>query len=281
MTTLHNQILEVDERRPIVYDLYFEENALQKPIVIFCHGYKGFKDWGAWHLVAETFAKKGYFFLKFNFSHNGGTIEQPIDFPDLEAFAQNNYTKELDDLQQIISFLKTEETYQNEIDCTNINLIGHSRGGGIVLIKGEENPDVSKVITWAGVSDYKVRFQEGTDAFKEWKETGRTYVENARTKQQMPHDWQFYENFIQNEERLTIKRAVSALTKPYLILHGSNDPTVSVLEAKQLKKWNNEAELKLIDGADHVFGAQHPWKESKLPPHLKEVIDATIDFITS
>mgnify|MGYP000221090702 CR=1 FL=1 len=94
MTTLHNQILEVDERRPIVYDLYFEENALQKPIVIFCHGYKGFKDWGAWHLVAETFAKKGYFFLKFNFSHNGGTIEQPIDFPDLEAFAQNNYTKE-------------------------------------------------------------------------------------------------------------------------------------------------------------------------------------------
>ena len=58
------------------------------PLIIFCHGYKGFKDWGAWNLMAEAFAKIGFCFIKFNFSHNGGTIEQPIDFPDLEAFWQ-------------------------------------------------------------------------------------------------------------------------------------------------------------------------------------------------
>ena len=52
--------------------------------------------------MAKEFAKDGFCFIKFNFSHNGGTVEQPIDFPDLEAFGNNNYTKELDDLESVI-----------------------------------------------------------------------------------------------------------------------------------------------------------------------------------
>ena len=67
--------------KPIVTDLFYKQNNTKKPLVIFCHGYKGFKDWGAWNLVAETFAKSECFFVKFNFSHNGGTAENPIDFP--------------------------------------------------------------------------------------------------------------------------------------------------------------------------------------------------------
>ena len=42
----------------------------------------GFKDWGAWHLVQDFFTNKGYAFCKFNLSHNGGTVENGIDFPD-------------------------------------------------------------------------------------------------------------------------------------------------------------------------------------------------------
>ncbi|WP_317192062.1 hypothetical protein [Snuella sedimenti] len=55
--------------------------------------------------MAKTFANAGFLFIKFNFSHNGGTIEQPIDSPDLEAFALNNYTKELNDLDTVISWV--------------------------------------------------------------------------------------------------------------------------------------------------------------------------------
>ena len=80
-----NLILEGKHSKPILTDVFFKEDKTKKPIVIFCHGYKGFKDWGAWNLMAETFVKAGFFFIKFNFSHNGGTIEQPIDFPDLEC----------------------------------------------------------------------------------------------------------------------------------------------------------------------------------------------------
>ncbi len=93
-----NFIIGYNGQKPIVADVTYPQNSSHLPVVIFCHGYKGFKDWGAWGLVANAFAKEGFAFLKFNFSHNGGTFEQPIDFPDLEAFSEDNFTKQLDDL---------------------------------------------------------------------------------------------------------------------------------------------------------------------------------------
>lgn len=280
MNIERNNILNDDtNKKPIVFDTFYTPSGMPKPIVIFCHGYKGFKDWGAWNLVAEAFANAGFFFLKFNFSHNGGTVKRPVDFPDLEAFAKNNFTLELDDLQRIIDMITTTKKYAPEADGTNISLIGHSRGGGIVIIKAEEDPRIKKVISWAGVSDFKSRFKEGSDSFEAWKKTGVTHVENGRTKQQMPHYFQFYKNFKENEERLTIHRAVRELTIPYLIIHGNEDPTVSIEEAKQLHTWNNVSVLKVIPNADHVFGASHPWETSVLPSQLLEVIDATISFL--
>lgn len=269
MTIEKNQILTASGKKPILLDLYYEGDKTNKPTVVFCHGYKGFKDWGAWHLVAEAFSQAGFCFVKFNFSHNGGTVDNPIDFPDLEAFAQNNFTIELDDLDRVLSYLNRSQVF----------LIGHSRGSGIVLIKAVEDSRVHKVITWAGVSDYKARFYEGTDAFAQWKETGITYIENSRTKQQLPHYWQFYEDFIANKERLTIRRAVGALSKPQLIIHGDADPTVSIDEAYALQSWNPESQLQVIKGGDHVFGAKHPWEEGALPKDLERVVAFSIGFL--
>ncbi|PKA82999.1 alpha/beta hydrolase family protein [Ulvibacter sp. MAR_2010_11] len=273
MIVQQNNILQQDGAKPVVYDFYYNDTPEAKPVVIFCHGYKGFKDWGAWHLVAKAFAEAGFYFLKFNFSHNGGTVDQPIDFPDLEAFAQNNYSKEMSDLDKVLNFIVSE------IKPPSVYVIGHSRGGAIALLKAAEDARINKVVTWAGVSDFKVRFQEGSEAFKLWKQTGRTYVENSRTHQQLPHDWQFYEDFMANEERLTIKRAAQNLTKPLLLVHGGEDGTVPVKEAELLHSWNPHSKLEIIEGADHVFGASHPWETHVMPPLLKKAVDSTVDFL--
>ena len=135
MKTIKNIRVDGKHQKPIVTDVYYTDDNQLKPIIIFCHGYKGFKDWGTWDLMAETFAKEGFFFIKFNFSHNGGTFEQPIDFPDLEAFGNNNYTKELDDLESVLNWISNKTDFKNEINVDYISLIGHSRGGGIVLLK--------------------------------------------------------------------------------------------------------------------------------------------------
>ncbi|KJD36605.1 alpha/beta hydrolase [Tamlana sedimentorum] len=264
--------------KPIVTDVFFKQNNTKKPVIIFCHGYKGFKDWGAWNIMAETMAKANMFFIKFNFSHNGGTLEQPIDFPDLEAFGNNNYTKELDDLKSVIDWLFNNEDFKNEADLSHITLLGHSRSGGIVTIKAEEDIRITKVISLAGVADYGKRSSTIGD-LEQWQKDGVKYILNGRTKQKMPHYIQFYEDFIANEERLTIKRAVSKLKIPYLIIHGNDDTSVLIEEAFSLKEWCNHSELKIIDKANHVFGASHPWEKTELPKEFNEVVTLVLDFV--
>ncbi|MBV1922441.1 MAG: alpha/beta hydrolase [Flavobacteriaceae bacterium] len=274
-----NLILESKGQKPILLDVHFQKTNQPKPTVIFCHGFKGYKDWGAWHLVAEAFSKAGFFFVKFNFSHNGGTKEQPIDFPDLTAFSENNYSKELDDLDRVIDFMTTSNSFSEEINKETISLIGHSRGGGIVLIKSEENPIIKSVVTWAGVSDYKARFMEQSETFNEWKKSGVTYIVNGRTNQNMPLGFQFYQDFNENENRLTIRRAVKELQIPYLIIHGENDVTVTLKEAQLLKQWATKSSFKVIENGDHVFGAMHPWQQKELPKDLETATKDTIKFL--
>ena len=274
-----NLLLPRKGKKTIVYDVFYKADNIPKPVVIFCHGYKGYKDWGAWNLVAERFAEEGCFFLKFNFSHNGGTPKNPIDFPDLEAFAQNNFTKELDDLEDIINFISATDNFGNEINSNAISLIAHSRGAGIILIKASEEPRIKNVITWAGVSDFKERFQIGSSQFNDWKEKGITYIENSRTKQLMPHYFQFFQDFSANENRLSIKLAVQKLNIPLLVIQGSDDATVIEAEASLLHQWSPKSELEIIKNGDHSFGTIHPWKESELPKNLNKVVEKSIAFL--
>ncbi|MCH3881403.1 alpha/beta hydrolase family protein [Tenacibaculum aquimarinum] len=278
MRIIKNTVLQGKHNKPILTDVFYKETRQPKPIVIFCHGYKGFKDWGAWNLMAEAFANTGFFFVKFNFSHNGGTVEQPIDFPDLEAFGNNNYTKELDDLESVVDWVSNNTDFKNEVDTNNISLIGHSRAGGIVTIKAEEDARIKKVITLAGVSDFGSRSSTIGD-LEQWKKDGVKYVVNGRTKQQMPHFYQFYLDFKENEERLTIKRAVQNLQIPHLIIHGDNDASIFIKEAENQHLWNANSQFEVVKEADHVFGASHPWKSKSLPTHLLEVVDKCCNFI--
>lgn len=265
--------------KPILTDVIFLNNDKPKPVVIFCHGYKGFKDWGAWNEMGETFAREGYFFVKFNFSHNGTTVEDPTSFIDIEAFGENNYIKELDDLQSIIDWvLLPDIDFAQQIDHSEINLIGHSRGGGIVAIKAAEEERISRLITYSSVSDFGSRFPKEAQMEK-WEKRGVSYITNTRTKQQLPHHFQFFTNFKENEERLTISKAVKNLKIPHLIVHGSNDTSVPISDSGNLFEWSPYPDLLLVESADHVYDLSHPWTNRELPKAFAYVLDRTLKFL--
>ena len=265
--------------RPIATDVFYTNTEKNKPVLIFCHGYKGFKDWGAWNLMAEAFAKKGFFFIKFNFAFNGGTLEEPIDFPDLDAFGENTYTRELDDLHVLLTWIFSEEfPYADKVDPSRLNLMGHSRGGGVAVVKAAEDERIQKLITLAAVSDFGDRFPKGAE-LEAWRQKGIAYIENARTKQKMPHLYDFYEDFKNNEKRLTISRAAKELKIPALIIHGTGDPTVSVDNAHDLHEWILNSQLFLLKGSDHVFEISHPWENNHLSPAMEQVVEKTVEFM--
>ena len=265
--------------RPIPTDVFYSDRGKDKPVLLFCHGYKGFKDWGAWNLMAEEFAKNGFLFIKFNFAFNGGTLEEPIDFPDLDAFGENTYTKELDDLKVLIDWISSEGfPYADLVDLSRFTLMGHSRGGGIVVIKAAEDQRIQKLISLAAVSDFGDRFPKGEE-LEAWRQKGISYIENSRTKQKMPHLFDFYEDFKENEERLTISSSAQKLNIPYLIVHGTADPTVDVGNAHELNEWAKQSELFLLEGSDHVFGASHPWELEELPAAMEKIIKKATEFV--
>ena len=274
-----NKQLESPTNKPILYDVFSNPASKKQPLVVFCHGYKGFKDWGAWHLVAKAFMKANCCFVKFNFTHNGGTIEQPIDFPDLNAFAENNYTKELTDLKTMVNFLLSDAFSCSEfIDKNNVTVIGHSRGGGIASIFASEDSRVTKLITWASICDFGKRTATISE-LDQWRKDGVKYVLNGRTKQQMPHNYQFYEDYKANKDRLNIEVAVKALKIPHLIIHAKDDPSVKFDEALCLQQWNPNSQLITVDNANHVFNAKHPWDENDLPEALQLVADTSVSFV--
>lgn len=277
MFQVFNHTLPGKNDKPIVFDYGYLTNGQPKPVVLFAHGFKGFKDWGHFNKVMQFFIEEGFVFAKFNFSHNGGTLEQPIDFPDLEAFGNNNYSKELDDVNSMLDWITTNDFIPaQEIDRDKIYLIGHSRGGGISILAASEDERIKKVVTWAAVADFMSRLPQDLNT---WKETGVHHIANARTKQDMPMYYQFAEDLQANADRLNIQAAEARLSIPHLIIHGSADEAVNVSEAHALKGANPDAQLEIIAGAGHTFGAKHPDTNPDFPGESDQVMQLTLDFL--
>lgn len=248
-----------------------------KGFIVFLHGYKGFKDWGCWNLVARRFAEAGFGFFKANFSGNGTTPEAPEDFADLDAFAQNTYTKEVFDAQVMLDFVVAQRM-EWQAALAPVAIIGHSRGGGIATLLAAKNEAVDALITWAGVSDFSSRFLQG-EPMEQWKRDQVYYVRNARTGQELPHSIDWYDDFVANASALNIQTAVERFDRPMLIVHANNDEAVHVSEAISLHTWARHSELLRLDVGGHTFGAKHPWKEAALPAALNTVCEATLAFL--
>lgn len=268
-------ILDKEAPHPILCDISFPPSAIKMPLVIFCHGFKGFKDWGAWKLALDEIAQRANCYtVRFNFSMNGTTIDNPSAFVDLEAFGNNTYSQEQRDLEKVIDFFSKVD----EVSGQPIILIGHSRGGGGVILQGYHNPLVSAVVTLGGVSDFRKRFPHNS-RFTNWEQDGVFYVENKRTMQQLPQYFSFWLDYIENEKTLNVQHAAQHLRKPTLIIHGDEDESVHVKEAELLHQWIEGSDLQIIEGANHVLGAKHPYMDKILPKDLDKAVELIALFI--
>ena len=265
--------IEGSNGRKIAIDYRYKTTDKLVTPIVYIHGFKGFKDWGSSNKVADTFAENGFFYLKFNFSHNGVTQENPIDFLDLEAFGNNNYYLEFLELGLIIDWLEKENL---PIDFSKLAVIGHSRGGGIALLRTAQDTRIYKAITWASVSDFESRFPKDVS---EWETSGVVYIYNGRTEQNMPLNFQFYSSFYAHKQVLDIPKRCLDITQNVLVIHGTEDPAVGMEEAKEICRKVKYATLEIIENSGHTFGGFHPEKGNVLPSDLYKVVQLSIAFL--
>lgn len=257
--------------KTIYGDLTYDMQNTNTPLVIFVHGFKGFKDWGAHNLVARYFVQNGYRYLKFNLSHSGVTAEKPHDVTDLETFATNTISKEMLDVDIVINHAI------KFLGVTSVYLIGHSRGGGLSILQVANNPYVKGLITWSSIADFSSLWKKEQE--KEWRKTGKIEVLNARTKEKMPLNVTLLEDFEENEAKLDIISAAKQVNVPWLIVQGDDDVNVPFETAEKLANANPASRLVKIEGANHVYGALHPYPGETLPPQLFEVCEKSLRFL--
>ncbi|MFA7360015.1 MAG: prolyl oligopeptidase family serine peptidase [Candidatus Kapaibacterium sp.] len=256
---------------------YPEKTDSKLPLLVFCHGFKGFKDWGCFPYMFDTFANQNIFTVSFNFSLNGTDNEKanPIDFERLDNFAINTFSKELDDLGCVIDYLESQQENYN-YDFNKLILAGHSRGGGIAILKAAEDKRIKKLVVLASVSDF---YRYGEETMRIWRERGFIEVLNTRTKQKMRMNVSLLEDLEQNRNRLDVKKALGRIEAPTLIIHGSEDLAVDAGEAETIYNGLKSKELstlKILENTGHTFGAVHPFAGSTA--HLETVIDEVVSF---
>ncbi|HUQ98331.1 MAG TPA: alpha/beta fold hydrolase [Gemmatimonadaceae bacterium] len=238
--------------------------------VIVCHGFKGFAHWAFFPYLGRKLAECGLTAITFDFSGSGiGPDRESFTLP--EAFATNTFSREQDDLDVLIDYLR-----RRKIIGKKFGLFGHSRGGGTAIIfTAAVDSDVSALVTWASIS-YPNRWSP--EDVKVWRQRGYADITNSRTGQIMKLRTDLLDDVeLHARTKLNMEAAAAKVRVPWLIIHGTADETVPSSEAEKLHVLSPQTStLSLIEGANHGFDAKHPLTE--VSPALQRAVTETVDF---
>ncbi|HZG16347.1 MAG TPA: alpha/beta hydrolase [Candidatus Bathyarchaeia archaeon] len=251
-----------------------EAMGQRQPVLIFCHGFKGFKDWGSFPYAAEALAQQGIVTVRFNFSCNG-VGESGDDFDELEKFAINTYAREIADLDALVNWLNGPDTpLPAFVEREELFLLGHSKGGGDAILFGAQHPQVKGIVTWNGIADVNL-FDAKLRA--EIAEHGVGYIANARTGQQMPIRKVVIDDVDEHKDEYDLLAKVAQMEKPLLIMQGEKDFERLVKGAGRLHQAAKNSELHWIKEGNHTWNTRHPFAGTT--PQLEEAIETTVSFI--
>jgi len=261
-------------------DLFHSEKAEKhaQPLVVFFHGYKENKHWGAWDLLGKEFVKQGFVFIKFNFSHNGADPESGQEFKRLDLFAKNRISYEFRESVSLLNYLKDWD-YNHLYEGQKIHLVGHSRGGSMaILAEPETLMEIESVTAYAAPSSFHYFMPSGWKKWF-WKLKKTAYLKHPRTGIKLPHNFSFFTDYQRNRDLLDLEKALHNSQARHLMIIGTNDAVVTRAQGEQLHKASKGSELYIIADMDHNLGSTTPWNEKELPDYLQVAFKKTLSFI--
>ncbi len=238
-----------------------------RPTVVICHGFKGFKDWGMFPKLAERLAGAGFTAVSFNFSGSG--VSDGDTFDELDRWYHQRPSADLRDIDTVVG-------HAAAAGASWIGLLGHSRGGGLAILHASRDARIKALATWAAV-DHFMRWP--AEEIRRWRELGEIDVQNQRTGQVLKLGPDALADIDENGDSvLDVMAAAPQVRCPWLIVHGTEDATVPVQVGEILGELSGsrDTESLIVDGANHTFGARHPWAGAG--EHTELVFDRTVEF---
>jgi len=228
------------------------------PLTVVCHGFKGFKDWGLFPPLAERLAAAGRAVALFDFSHNGVGV-LPGEFSRLDLFERQTVSRHVADLGTVLDFLDGQGEGADFAGSCNLqrnrhfNVVGHSLGGAVAVLRAAEDARCVQVAALNALADLG-RFSPAQ--LDELERTGRVLIKNQRTGQDMP----LGRGWFDDAPRHDLEGAATSVFVPSLVVCGESDPSVPPEHSRRLNEWIAGSRLVALPGADHTFGARHPFQ---------------------
>ncbi|KAL8035911.1 hypothetical protein ABFX02_12G125500 [Erythranthe guttata] len=122
-------------------------------VVIICHGILCTKEHNIIVNVASALDNEGISAFRFDFSGNGESEG---------LFQSGNFSNEVEDLRSVIEYFK-------ELNRSTVAIIGHSKGGVVVLLYASKYHDITAVVNISGRFDLKRGLEE---------RLGKSYLES-------------------------------------------------------------------------------------------------------
>ncbi len=248
------------------------------PVVIVCHGFKAFKDWGPFPHIGRRLADQGFVSIVFNFSHNGIGVD-PRKFTEHELFERNTISLEIVDVRTILDAIARAALPCDRMDPARIGIVGHSRGGGIALVTAREDLRVHAAVLWSSVSTFS---RYSPEQVKRWQEKGYMELHSVAGKSTFRMGIDLLTDAQNNRERFDLVAAAAHLGRPLLIVHGTEDVPVKIREAELLYDNADKhlTQFVRLDGVGHMYGAKHPYRtESATLTHIVELTGAWLHSV--
>jgi len=238
------------------------DTAAKVPLVVLLHGFKGFRNYSFLPWTAQYAASAGAAVLRVCFSLNGMRNTSWL-VQSTEDFANNTISRECDDAADTFAAIEMDAQFASlrSIWDGSISLIGHSRGGGIALVAGNEllvrHPDrLHKVAVWNSVGTWVRWTPRQADA---WKQAGIFEMQHQTTMQMLTMNATYVEDIERSSNRLDLVSACKGLGSKLRIIHAQHDLTVPFREIMELaQQAGAQDRVVMLKNTTHKFNMEHP-----------------------
>lgn len=233
-----------------------------KQLVIVCHGFQSSKERIPMVNLAAALEKEGISAFRFDFAGNGESEG---------SFQYGNYRREAEDLRAVVQHFRRENRVISAV-------IGHSKGGNVVLLYASKYNDVHAVVNISGRFNLEKGMEGrlGKDFLLRLKQHGYIDVFNRKGK----FEYRVTEESL--KDRLTTDiHAVCLLIQQecrVLTVHGSMDKFVPAEDALEFAKFIPNHKLHIIKGANHEYTSHQGELTSVVLDFLRENFNAEKDM---